>query len=455
MPKNTKRIVTQGGNYSPEDRKKMEQEGVLPQSELSQAPSEGVTHKVSKGDTLSAIAKKYNLKIKDLLAANPEFAKNPNAVPIGASINVPRLADIHKAEEAKKLQEQQGEKWSVDRILGNIKREGGKALEQIGKIPGKAGEFIEKNPSLVGAAANIAGGVAGYGLSQQATDEAFKDIGRARGGYEAIQKQTQAIKPSEELMAARKAGIEGIRQRAEMGLTPEDQAMLRQVQAQQLRQGAAARQAAEEAASRRGAQGGQDIIAALQGAGQAQQIASEQADRLAAESFRAKQQALRDLTTASQAGISGDFSQDIARAKQAADIQENIGKTYTTEADLQTKKAAQLAGLGQAVGSAVSTPLNAYAQAQRERMANTPAPEEKQQTELDKFNANQNRPELKNKPATPKKDKSVVGQATSGAQKVQKTVGQVQGAVDQAKKATEQFKNVARAFGETGIPFRK
>jgi LysM repeat protein len=427
MATDSKRIVAEGGTYSQEQLKEMQQQGVLPKSESIQTSSDGAIHKVSKGDSAAKIAKKYGLKLEELLAANPELAKNPDKVSIGTKINVPRKADINAAKELQKQKEAQGEEWSLDRVLGNIKREGGKALEQAGNLPGKAMDFIKENPMAVGSAANLLGGVAGYGLSQQATDEAFKDIGRARKGYEGVQQQVQGVKANEDLMAARKAAIEGIKQRSEMGLTPEDQAMLRQVQAQQLRQGAAGRQAAEEAASRRGAQGGQDIMAALQGAGQAQQTASEQADRLAATSFQAKQQALKDLATASQTGITGDFSQDLARAKAAADIQENIGQTYGTEATMQGKKAEQLGNLGVKAGEAISTPLM-YSAMQKDRMEKAPAPEEPKQDPITEMSQRNARPS-----ASTKKDKSVAGQATKAVKKVQDTVSKAQNTVNQAQ----------------------
>lgn len=328
----------------------------------------------------------------------------------------------------------------ASRIPGNIKKEGGKALD-----------LIKENPMMAGAAANVLGGVGGYMMGQQATDEAFKNIGRARKGYESVQQQVQGITPNQELIEARKAAIQGIKQRSEMGLTPEDQAMLRQVQAQQLRQGAASRQAAEEAATRRGAQGGQDIMAALQGAGQAQQVASEQADRLASTSFQAKQQALKDLATASQTGITGDFAQDLARAREAADIEKNIGQTYGTEAEMQGAKAAQLANLGVKAGEAVSTPLM-YSALQKERMDKTPTPEQKASV-VDQFNQSQAR-----QPSAPKKDKSVAGQASSAINKAQNAANKVQKTIQQANQLGNlvgQAVGVGRAMPSTINPSSK
>lgn len=43
---------------------------------------------VQKGDTLSKIAKQFNLNLQDLIAANPEI-KNPNAIQLGLAIKLP------------------------------------------------------------------------------------------------------------------------------------------------------------------------------------------------------------------------------------------------------------------------------------------------------------------------------------------------------------------------------
>lgn len=43
---------------------------------------------VQKGDTLSKIAKQFNLNLQDLIAANPEI-KNPNAIQLGQAIRLP------------------------------------------------------------------------------------------------------------------------------------------------------------------------------------------------------------------------------------------------------------------------------------------------------------------------------------------------------------------------------
>lgn len=51
-------------------------------------PGAGVDYTVKKGDTLSAIAKKYGITLQELLAANPQI-KNPNLIKVGQVIKIP------------------------------------------------------------------------------------------------------------------------------------------------------------------------------------------------------------------------------------------------------------------------------------------------------------------------------------------------------------------------------
>lgn len=55
------------------------------------------THKVVKGDTLSAIAKKYGVKLADLIAANPAI-KNPSMIKVGQVVNVPAKAGAQQQD---------------------------------------------------------------------------------------------------------------------------------------------------------------------------------------------------------------------------------------------------------------------------------------------------------------------------------------------------------------------
>jgi LysM repeat protein/ElaB/YqjD/DUF883 family membrane-anchored ribosome-binding protein len=340
------------------------------------------TYKIAKGDSLNAIAKKMGVDPKALAAANN--IKDPNKISAGMNLKIPKnlnQPETPEQTEARRLKADQ-------KALGNVTPEKGfldKAKDFFGeakdKITGAANSAVDlakQNPSAVGAAANVLGGLAGYKMGEQATEEAFKDIGRARKGYEGVQQQVQKISPNQQMMADRSAATDVVKQRLGMGLTPEDKALLRQSQSQQAQGEQAGRTAATESATRRGAQGGQDIMAALQGATQAALTGGQQRDYVTTQSFQGRQQAAKDLSTIAQNAISSDFAQDLAKAKEAANIQQNIGQTYGSEASMQQAKAAQLAGLGKATGEAISNPLAAYSQnqfdIQKEQIKNTQPP---------------------------------------------------------------------------------
>ena len=366
-------------------------------------------YKIASGDTAAKIAKKMGVSLEELKAANPQI-KNINKIVKGATLNIP-VDDEYKKWE----QEQTGyigkeKKAAMQKLLQDRKNlstdEFAIARAQIsqGKIPQKykvpvqaptqagaqeegggffdsVGDFVKQNPNLVSGAANILGGGAGYLLGEQQRKEALKDLERAMSGYEEIKKTDLAsaaeqVQRSPEILAMRKAGLEGIKQRAEMGLTPEDEAMLRQLQKRSLQQGAAQRQALTERAIQQGAQGGQQFMAALQAAGATQQELGEAQDRIGAESFRAKQQALKDLTGASQEALSEDFARDLARAEQM-DVIKRFNEQQKLQgvaglSDLRQKrgemlldKGEQQARLAASVGQAISSPIQAQQQAQR------------------------------------------------------------------------------------------
>jgi LysM repeat protein len=345
--------------------------------------------------------------------------------------------------------------------FGGDKKEG----ESKG-IMGNISDFVNQNPNLVSGAANIAGGAAGYFLSDAQRKEALKDLQRAMAGYEDIRgtklaSEAKDIQRDKELAEMRKAGLQGFKQRAEMGLTPEDQAMLRQVQKQSLRQGAAQRQALTERAIQQGAQGGQQFMSALQAAGGTQQEASEAADRIAAESFKAKQQALRDLTGTSQQAMSADYEQDLARAQQMDAIQrfnkeqQLAGVTgqaglRRNMAELALDRGQQLGNLAVAAGQAISNPIQAQQQQQREmELARVRQPQQAQppvQQQTPPPAQKQTQPPKRQTPAKPNVASQVANVAqkvgvkpvAQAAQKVGEVIDQFQGIPFQMPKSQEE-----------------
>lgn len=61
---------------------------------LAVITSDGLQHTVAKGETLSEVAEKYNVKINDILEANPNIS-DPNTVGQGQVLNIP----VHKSED--------------------------------------------------------------------------------------------------------------------------------------------------------------------------------------------------------------------------------------------------------------------------------------------------------------------------------------------------------------------
>ena len=435
-------------------------------------------YKINKGDSFNAIARKLGVSPEELRAANPQI-KNINKIASGMKLNVPQqsvqdlsgkiprgVVESGRIGQAQFDSARAYQDWlkSQTGYVGKEKKAAMKklfddraaglmtadefAVQQTnieqGKLPTKkeegqpkdkgffdsVGDFIKDNPNLVSGAANVVSGGVGYALGDKQRKEALKELERAMSGYEDIKKTdltsaAEQVQRSPEILAMRKAGLEGFKQRAEMGLTPEDEAMLRQVQKQGLRQGAAQRQALTERAIQQGAQGGQQFMAALQAAGGTQQELSEAQDRIASESFKAKQQALKELTGASQQALSEDFARDLARSEQMDAIERfnqqqklagvsGISDLREKRGEMLLDRGEQQARLATSVGQAISGPIQAQQQAQR----NIELTQEPQQQAAQRAPAQQ-APQRSAQPASrpSAKKQSVVNKALNTAQK--------------------------------------
>ena len=58
-----------------------------------------VTYTIVAGDTISKIAKKFNVTPEDLLAANPQV-KNPNKIKVGDQLTIPAPVTAGPSQEA-------------------------------------------------------------------------------------------------------------------------------------------------------------------------------------------------------------------------------------------------------------------------------------------------------------------------------------------------------------------
>lgn len=63
------------------------------------------THTIEKGDSYYSIAKKYNLKVRDLVEANPKL--NPNRLKLGAKLNLQKVVNKAKNQSVEKVDEEE------------------------------------------------------------------------------------------------------------------------------------------------------------------------------------------------------------------------------------------------------------------------------------------------------------------------------------------------------------
>lgn len=207
-------------------------------------------------------------------------------------------------------------------------------------------------------------------LIKQAVDqygpEAYGIIEKELGGPSALE-GLRAETEAPEAVAAQKAALARLQQVSEKGYTPEEEAALRQIQAETAAAGASQRAATQEAFARRGlAGGGAERVAAFQGASQAANRAAQQGLDVAAAAQRRAFQAMQ-----AQGSLGGQMRQmaygEAERRAQAADearrirgqAQLNVAQskagmqtgTAMPMYELATQPGKQVAGIGTAIGT--------------------------------------------------------------------------------------------------------
>jgi hypothetical protein len=198
--------------------------------------------------------------------------------------------------------------------------------------------------------------------------EAYGIIERELGGPSALEGLNAATEAPEAVAAQRNA-LRQLQQVSEKGYTPEEEAAIRQIQAETAATAASQRAATQEAFARRGIRGGgAERVAAFQGASQAANRAAQQGLDVAAQAQRRAFQAMQaqgNLGT----NVRGQAYGEAERRAQASDearrikgqAQLNVAqskagmKTGTAMPlfDLATQTGKQTA----AVGTAFGTPL--------------------------------------------------------------------------------------------------
>jgi len=179
------------------------------------------------------------------------------------------------------------EKWTMDRVLGNIKKEGGKAFEQIkggakaaggaiGGALGSAKEFAAENKGALGLAADAAAAYGGYQAGQEAfgkvedlSKQQLRDLQAQGKTFEGISYDPERYKQQREFLQQRIAGG---------GLTAEERQLQQQGDVRAARAAAAERASGIERQARMGAGAtgaGSSLAAALSGAQSGANIQSQ------------------------------------------------------------------------------------------------------------------------------------------------------------------------------------
>lgn len=116
-----------------------------------------VEYTVKKGDTLNQIAKKYNVKLSELLEYNPQI-KNANLININQKIYIPqplvaqdsvRAAETKKSQKTETVQNKETPKTSVDKATTTYTVKKGDTLAKIAKAHDiTLNELVAANPQI-------------------------------------------------------------------------------------------------------------------------------------------------------------------------------------------------------------------------------------------------------------------------------------------------------------------
>lgn len=229
---------------------------------------------------------------------------------------------------------------------------------------------------IAGAAAPVLGGIGGYFGSKDLRDQsqqAYKDMVSAAGqDIKVGPSAAENLQDNQQDLAARAKAMALISQRADMGLTPSDLAMLQQARATADQQAQSQFAKSQTDLARRGmSQSPALMLAQAQGAGQDAAARQQlEAQNIAQKSFEAKQAAAKDLGTQAGLNLQQDFNRGILKAQNIDQISKFNAEQQQAKANrLQTAgqvqgtqlgqaaaaKAQAFAGIGQGIGQAVGT----------------------------------------------------------------------------------------------------
>jgi hypothetical protein len=208
-------------------------------------------------------------------------------------------------------------------------------------------------------------------------DEALKRVQEAQ---KVSPEMFNAVKEDPEQMAMRQQALKGLSQRAEMGLTPEDQAALASINRQAANQFRANQATIGQEQARRGVQlGGLGLAQSMGAADQALQNQALAGQNQAAMSFQAKQNALQNLGNQTNQALQSDYARQIGKAEnlshlgqfnaqQQAQANQLAANTMLGKGQLQQQiaagKAASTGQLGQVASGLINPNQQVKAQPQ-------------------------------------------------------------------------------------------
>lgn len=176
-----------------------------------------------------------------------------------------------------------------------------------------------QNTALAAAGLGTLGSVLGYKAGQAGQNAAMANQQAALDAANRLNvlkdPTVAAVQDNAQQLAARSTALQGLQDRATMGLTPQDMADLNNIRNQSNQQFQANQNQISENMQRRGIGNSGMGLAQSLGAAQAQQQnASQQGDQLAAMSFNAKQNALNNLSNTTNQMLTSDFNRNVTKA---------------------------------------------------------------------------------------------------------------------------------------------
>jgi hypothetical protein len=210
---------------------------------------------------------------------------------MAAGAGIQGLATLYGAHQAKKQTE------AALRQQADFTNKAIEALEAIGVPSDEAQRITLETPEIV-----------------------FDYVPQLEQQFPEIKSQMADIEIDPRLKEAQATALSGIQERAEMGLTPAEQAELDSITREATEVGSAQRASAIQQAGRRGLGGsGMELAAQLAGAQQAQDLASQASQDKSAQIFEAKQRALANLANVAGSQRGQEFGEQ-AKQASAADI---------------------------------------------------------------------------------------------------------------------------------------